>query len=980
MCCFTPENRMKCWFALCTSWFWTCAAVCFENNRAPQGEKVTLIQNSWSSHKLVTQVARILLEDQLKYDVTVVTDAAWGTGKDLQKMKEGVIDANFEFWPKGKEQDYEQFVIKEKSVVDTGPHELTSRIGMFVPAYMKGAAQEMFAYAKLTGSNPAGFSPAEWEAAVQKGDKGADGLNLCQEWGCQDYIWSPPHCGGSLCNARLIKEDSSYDAGIMEQIISNLKMSVSVVYASNASRIVWDAIAYNRPVLFYSWIPREDFFGVSNDGLIEVALPPDSNCAGKQSLGSPNGEIDCDMGYTGLRKVISPRMNAMKDASVFASQFRVTDNDLKELQNKLLLLGGDSNSEPYYEAACMWLRSNEAYWNPWVKYAKKVPLDLDYKPECWMILSLYGGIIAFCMVALFICYRYADKGRYEFITVDPADRAAGPASVVPISPAKEEATSDGRRLTKQMAAPAGRATISDKIPLATEHKEVRTALAQQMNFCSPEARITLKEFSNPYDSASAIHCAKCGGTRHRVKEDSDTTQADKCIVCGVSPENFVWKMSAANYPGDWLKNSEEGQNLANWYKCNCAGLRCPGCNSCRPQTPRVRFRGNIDSWQDLVFYLVNSVITEVIIISALLSSVSAFWAVCLNQWRNNLQDNVHVDPEAPTAFIKMGASLLSVTNSFTFLPVFLLGMAVNRQIAVWLKHADNSYSAQAKIEDLALMVGNTILRDGKAIDDEQAKKLLDDAFSNFHKMYRYLNAIHYMAYFQIDPRVGNTADDVIQVLCDIALIDRKEEAELLHRAPLKMRQLVCTWLSQLWFDMQDAKLVSPAGTSAFMGKLTGLRGSTCLGIEDSPNVVRVLLYMVTTIALLLITTTFPFNFYQADQCRQDLAWLACFLVMFTYVGLLKIMTTLEKSPFSRAGEVLNADYILCDTQLAVWQILHGSCLAFKASVRSLKPQAPQSLFDKFDSNHDGKISREEFAQVENADLVGGFSGPSSKED
>jgi len=304
-------------------------------------------------------------------------------------------------------------------------------------------------------------------------------------------------------------------------------------------------------------------------------------------------------------------------------------------------------------------------------------------------------------------------------------------------------------------------------------------------------------------------------------------------------------------------------------------------------------------------------------------------------YRRNLAENSHIEPEFVEQFELLGANLLSVSNGFTFLPVFLLGMAVNRQIGVWLSYASQSYDAQGKIEDLALMVGNTVLRDGKPPTVQQGEELVENAFQYFFKMYRYLNAIHYIAYFGVDPRVGRKADDVLQSLRDAGYLT-DPEVELLLRAPLKMRQLVCTWLSQLWFDMADEKLVSPAGTSAFLGKLTSLREATSLGIEDSPNVVRVLLYLVTVIVLVLITISYPFQVSQREQCRQDLVQLACFLVMFTYVGLVKIMTTLEKAPFSRRGEALNADAIICDTQLAVWQILHGSCLAFKTSVRETR--------------------------------------------
>eukprot|EP00913_Durusdinium_trenchii_P009563 g8986.t1 len=69
------------------------------NNTFPrQGKTLRLLKRSWMTHQLVTEVAAILLEEALNYDVELV-EASTAPIEDLQRVAAGEYDANFELWP-----------------------------------------------------------------------------------------------------------------------------------------------------------------------------------------------------------------------------------------------------------------------------------------------------------------------------------------------------------------------------------------------------------------------------------------------------------------------------------------------------------------------------------------------------------------------------------------------------------------------------------------------------------------------------------------------------------------------------------------------------------------------------------------------------------------------------------------------------------------------------------------------------------------
>ena len=159
-------------------------------HRPRQGQTLKLIKRDWASHQLVTEVAAILLEEILMYDVVRVHPDL-GPVHDFRAISLGEADANFEVWQGGKEAQIEEWVRRGDAFV-ANSHSTVAASGLYTLKHTVDKYPEAAFYQYLQTPR------LQWIFARQEvaGEAAADPTGLCAdpEWNCTNFTWQPPAC------------------------------------------------------------------------------------------------------------------------------------------------------------------------------------------------------------------------------------------------------------------------------------------------------------------------------------------------------------------------------------------------------------------------------------------------------------------------------------------------------------------------------------------------------------------------------------------------------------------------------------------------------------------------------------------------------------------------------------------------------------------------------------------------------------------
>ncbi|CAK9100086.1 unnamed protein product [Durusdinium trenchii] len=309
------------------------------NNTFPrQGKTLRLLKRSWMTHQLVTEVAAILLEEALNYDVELV-EASTAPIEDLQRVAAGEYDANFELWPQGKSREIHRYVDLGAAHM-AGGHEVFAHSGIFTMKYTVEKWPQAAFYQHLR--TPTDF----YGPSSLMGEALADPKDLCPtaEWNCSNFTWTPPACrsGTAACSGQVLHGPVSYTQGQIEQQIANNDLGLQVVYLTPQSLAthVWNAYAERRDLLFQADQPSEGFFGLSDEHFVPVAFPPEGSGCNKSENAYPTGGLSCELGATALLKVVSPSLWESPDARRFATVFSLTRDTRRRREEGLMSAEG----------------------------------------------------------------------------------------------------------------------------------------------------------------------------------------------------------------------------------------------------------------------------------------------------------------------------------------------------------------------------------------------------------------------------------------------------------------------------------------------------------------------------------------------------------------------------------------------------------------------------------------------------------------
>jgi ABC-type proline/glycine betaine transport system substrate-binding protein len=332
----------------------------------------------------------------------------------------------------------------------------------------------------------------------------------------------------------------------------------------------------------------------------------------------------------------------------------------------------------------------------------------------------------------------------------------------------------------------------------------------------------------------------------------------------------------------------------------------------RPPVCNVPMRAVVTSKRDVLYHLACSSIRDVVVTSALLCVAGGVWGTIVHIVTANHEANSSVEPGGLVHWEHFGDSLQQLTASFSFMPVFLLGFFVNRETSRWVSYVDQAWVLTRKVKDVAICLAGA----SKGLDDVETR----DAHRGFlFKAYRYLNAVHYLTYVGVDARIGASTKDAVWDLFGVGFLTEGEARDL-QRSPESAREQIVSWFMSLWHEMLRTEAVE---SNYVHVKLIDLHNALVY-IESAPSLAKVMLKIVMSVLILLILLAWPFQMQVKGQCLQPYAIASTFFLCCCYLGLLQLMTTLEKSPFFADGDCVNVDTLLCSTEQSIFHMLRTS--------------------------------------------------------
>jgi glycine betaine/proline transport system substrate-binding protein len=290
---------------------------------ATEQPKITikLAENSWTGSSVNVNVAKIILEQELGYEVEIVTI---DERNQWPALATGDLSASLEVWPSGHQEAMAQYVDDQKVVDNIGELGVVGKIGWYIPSYLLTDHPELATFE--------GFQNADDAALFKTAESGDAGQFLAG-----DPAWV------------------QYDADIIE----NLGMNLKIVNAGSEQAILaaLDA-AYSReePILFYFWTPHSIH---AKYDLTEVKLPDYSDAC---YAGASTGGVDCDYPPDVLLKIAwSGLKDAAPDAYEFLENFKYTNQDQIDM-----IAAVELNKAEVAQAARDWVDAHEDVWKAWL--------------------------------------------------------------------------------------------------------------------------------------------------------------------------------------------------------------------------------------------------------------------------------------------------------------------------------------------------------------------------------------------------------------------------------------------------------------------------------------------------------------------------------------------------------------------------------------------------------------------------------------
>lgn len=407
---------MRASLLLLAPFFACCAAQCASvsssvrdceptSNLAPNlfKQPVRLNWDSWATSQLATMVAAILLKEQLGLEVELVPGSGQGAAEVYEAVATGAVHAAFEMWPGGKEDYFRRFASFDKCsgrgarAFNTS---ITARSGIFeacsrdptiklrrcISADIIDSPPTLDAVLATARGLAHFASPgASGAAAVQK--QCVDGLFACDANG----VWTPSHCVGQNCSAKILHIAPDYDKGLVEGFVSDLRLPVTVVYMGREGHhdAFWEAYTKRSGALFYYYSPSIPPHGIPIEHLPRAEVRPASDF--------PRSVLQ-KLAWAGLED----EDNFGLDVIAFVESFALGTVDYAELAATY------DFAQDVHVSACTWVKNNRAKWEPWISLPQRQATKFDWWNTCVFrgnghSILCHGGCTVLAFVQPIMC-------------------------------------------------------------------------------------------------------------------------------------------------------------------------------------------------------------------------------------------------------------------------------------------------------------------------------------------------------------------------------------------------------------------------------------------------------------------------------------------------------------------------------------------------------------------------------------------------
>ena len=396
--------------------------------RPRQEKTLRIMRRAWVSHELVTEVASILLEEVLMYDLTPYR-AETSPLDDFRALSLGEADVNFEVWQGGKDRELEKWVGSGSAKI-AGSHSMLGYDGIHTLRHTIERFPEAEFYQYLQSPRMRWVFASK---ALEKGEPEADPRGLCKDerWNCTDLVWQPSQCRREevRCLGQVLHEYPQYTQGLLEQQIENNGLPLSMVYLTPNSKqvAVWDAFASKKDILFQHHSPSEGVEGVPNSAFVRIQFSPKRYGCNATEASSPDGGFSCHLEAKRLLKVASPSfMESDGDATYFAERFSLDQESYDRLFELWRQYDGNA-----FEAACAWLKeTGSSKWGSWIRFSKQVNFIREFPPvtgcfPVFYMFMLFAIVVAFTekylLRCLKACRRWCTKPASQNSNWEPTD-------------------------------------------------------------------------------------------------------------------------------------------------------------------------------------------------------------------------------------------------------------------------------------------------------------------------------------------------------------------------------------------------------------------------------------------------------------------------------------------------------------------------------------------------------------------------------
>ena len=294
---------------------------------------IVLIEQDWDGQLVTTAVAKILLEDELGYEVVQKFAAA-----DSAAMFAGLDSGDFHFaccnWPSFSAGFLDEFVDTKGTVVRMGSSGVLGTSHWYVPRYV------------IEGDTDRGIEPL------------APNLKTYRDMNQYKELFATADTGPK---GRFLDYTPAWDYRNQERLDA-LGVDFEVVYGGSEAAGLAELNAADQrgdPIMLVLWTPH---WAGSKYDLVPVEIPPhDADCyvAGQDVS---EAEFDCGFAIDPVSKLgWSGFAEEFPKAHQFLSKFQITNDQ----QNEMVLAVTEGGKD-YEVAAQEWIDANENIWKAWI--------------------------------------------------------------------------------------------------------------------------------------------------------------------------------------------------------------------------------------------------------------------------------------------------------------------------------------------------------------------------------------------------------------------------------------------------------------------------------------------------------------------------------------------------------------------------------------------------------------------------------------